>query len=994
MRPTNEKLPVILMDRRCESPHFLRDSGEQSSFALGLRPIDDNLGSEFFRTPTSLVRDKRMPQAPRLFPRRLSSLVLVLSLLTLGCTEGDKFFVSPVAPLPGNFNGTDVRDNNRASDGRAFSENGFSIDEVRVEVVTRSSELVGPESSNSPSYVTILRSGSRIFASHGDAGGLTKSVELIPPDQDRNQAISLASAIIVPLRLNNYQGINGPLASVNSNNNAWLLIYAYNTFTQLGSAGGLGPRRALAAHVFLLDRRNDPLSQDSRLGDLEFGWQRQGQQLPLLFQEAGEDVVSFAAISDGLVGTAEFTSTASAHGPTTTLPVNGAPGPNSYQFGQDMTRLGLLITQLKADDPATTENDARLVTQYASFDLAQLNFESSVEFPVPMGHFQADNIGVFQGATAYDPGLIRVSNQHAFLILKDATRMPGTPNIMVSDQVLTVLTARDQRDGSSDLIPALDTDLSLNGINRGFHGQGIGERAEFLSQAGILGPDEGLNNQTVIFFRVNDNSMVADLDTDFQLHAGAVDSTKGSGLEGTLLNLPQRLSTHGDAPGTPFSDPVLNPQIALSRDASYAVLCYRQNEMSTQGPGIAANAVIFKTDTASGFPGSRFSPELRIDNGPLDPDRVSMGQVAPVNSLAIQDLLAPGIGQQSDTVLASLIYEQSFTNQDRVFARPIQVNTNGPTSFSLVSEVELESNNLVLSNLDPNTGRSAFSFPEGSVDLSDFQLIDIGTGPAQSHELLAVFVKEADDTNSDDGVGDRDVIAQQITLDLSTANAGLGFRARIDNTDEGQGQGMPERTSLVSVRVPNGRSLAATNGLPNTVTLLFTQPTAGNISGPLGLFARVLDLGLFRASANQIFRPNLNEDPLRLDARSGPFQTTTLSGPDRLTAFPFRKQGNPGILVDGNRSLVFFIQDGHLFASESDNVFSFSNQQGLPAPEIVDHEGFGGDILSPNDVVIAPFDRGTGSTATGAIILYLKQESVGGDKRALVRVVNVAQRPF
>ncbi|MDF1660547.1 MAG: hypothetical protein P1V97_02160 [Planctomycetota bacterium] len=936
-----------------------------------------------------------MPQAPRLSPNGLLvKLLLLLSLLSLGCTDGDKFFISPVANLPGNFNGTDVRDNNRAADGLAFSENGISIDEVRVEVVTKTSELVGPESPTEPSFMTVLRSGARVFASHGNGEGLTQSVELTPPDQDRNQAVSLASAILVPLRLNNYQGINGALGDVNANNQAWVLIYAYNTFTQLGGAGGLGPRRALSAHVFLPSRRKQPLSQDSRLGALEFGWQRQGQQITLLQQEAGEDVVSFAALSDGLIGTAEFTSAASAHSPTMTIPVNGAPGANSYQFGQDMTRLGLLITQIKNDDPSTTENDARLVTQYASFDLAQLNFESSVEFAVPNRHFQPDNVGVFQGATAYDPGLIRVSNQHAFLILKDATRTPNTTNIVTSDQVLTVLTAVDQRDGSSALIANLDTDLSLNGINRGFHGQGIGETAQFLNQAGILGPDEGLTNQTVIFFRVNDNNPVGDPDTDFQLHAAAVDSTKGSGLEGTLSNLPQRLSTHGDTPGVPFSDPVLDPQIALSRDASYAILCYRQNEMASNGPGIAANALVFKTSTASGFPGSRFSPEIRVDNGNLDPDRVLMGQVAPVTDLSIQSLLFPGVGQQSDTVFASLFYEQSFTNQDRVFARPIQINITGPTTASLVSEIELESNNLVLSNRDPNTGRVAFSFPEDSVNLRDFQLIDIGTGPAQSRELLAVFVKEADDTNTDDGVGDRDVIAQQITLDLTTANAGLGFRARIDNTDEVQGAGLPARTELVAVRVPNSRSLSATNSIPNTVTILFKQPSAGNITGPLGLFARVLDLGQFRASANQIFRPNLSEDPLRLDSRPGPFQMLSLGGPDRLTAFPFRKQGNPGILVDGDRTLLFFLQDGHIRASESIGVFSFSNSQGLPAPELVDNEGFGSDVQSTSDVVIAPFDRGQGSTATGAVILYLKQDSMGGNKRALVRIVTPVPRPF
>lgn len=936
-----------------------------------------------------------MAQAPRLSQNGfLVYLFFMLACLSVGCTEGDKFFVSPMANLPGNFTGTDVRENNRATDGLAFSENGFSIDEVRVEVVTKTSELVGPESSTGPSYMTVLRSGARIFAAHGDARGLTRTVELTPPDQDRNLDVSLASAILVPLRLNNYQGLNGAIGAVNDNNEAWVLIYAYNTFTQLGSTGGLGPRRALSAHVFLPANRTQSVSQDSRLGTLEFGWQRQGQQISLLQEQAGEDVVSFAALSDGLVGTAEFTSTASAHSPTMTLPVNGAPGANSYQFGQDMTRLGLLITQMKNDDPGTPENDARLVTQYASFDLAQLSFESSVEFAVPNRHFQPDNIGVFQGATAYDPGLIRVSNQHAFLVLKDATRTPNTTNIVTSDQVLTVLTSVDQRDGSSALVPNLDTDLSLNGINRGFHGQGVGETAEFLTQAAILGPDEGLTNQTVIFFRVNDNTSTGDADTDFQLHAAAVDSTKGSGLEGTLSNLPQRLSEHRDTPGVPFSDPVLDPQIALSRDASYAILCYRQNEMASNGPGIAANTLIFKTDTASGFPGSRFSSELRVDNGNLDPDRVLMGQVAPVSSLAIQSLLVPGVGQQSDTVLASLLFEQSFMNQDRVFARPIQINTTGPTTVSLISEVELETNNLVLSNRDPNTGRVAFSFPEGTVNLRDFQLIDIGTGPVQSHELLAVFAKEADDTNSDDGVGDRDIIAQQITLDLSTANAGLGFRARIDNTDEVQGAGLPARTELVALRVPNSRSLAATNSIPNTVTILFKQPSAGNITGPLGLFARVLDLRRFRASANQIFRPNLNEDPLRLDARPGPFQLLSLGGPDRLTAFPFRKQGSPGILVDGSRTLLFFLQDGHLLASESTDIFSFSNNQGLPAPELVDHEGLGSDIQSISDVVVAPFDRGQGSTATGAVILYLKQDSMGGNKRAFVRIVNPVPRPF
>jgi hypothetical protein len=972
---------------------------DQEKLQKDLEPRD--LMVTQFRQNPKLPFDNRSPKDWRMaFQNQLKAILLItascLGILGSGCTEGDKFFVSPRTALPGNFSATDVRNNNLAADALAFSENAASIDEVRVEMASHSSDLLGPQSSAKDSFVVLLRSGPRLFAAHSDTIQLTETVELTAPDQDRNKTVALNSAIIVPLRLNDYRNQAG-LASpnVNDNNEAWLLVYAYDTFTNQNSPIGIGPRRALAAHVFLPAKRLDPVSTDSRLGDLVFGWQTQGRIIRLPFNQTGEDVVGFAAMSDGLVGNAEFRSQASAHSPTTTIPIKGAPGPNSYRFGQDMTRLGLLVTQFKNDDPATPENDSRLVTHYSSFDFAQLNFELAQEFPVPPGHFPGSNVGVFQGATAYDPGIVRISNQHAFLVLKDATRSPNTSNIIVTDQVLTVLTSIDQRDGTSALKGNLDTDLSLNGADRGLHGQGIGEQAQFLTGASILGPDEGLLNQTVLFFRASDNNtLLGDLDTDFQLHAAAVDSTPGAVLEGTLLNLPQRLSQHRDVMGTPFLDPVLDPKLALSRDGLYALVSYRQNEDSSARQGVALNALVFKTNSLSGFPGSRFSTERRIDNGPQDPNRIN-SMVADVRDFQIQNLITPACGQQTDTALISLIYEQSFNNQDRVFIRPLRVDLSNQSTLTLAAEVELETNNLTPSSFDPITNRSAFSFIENTVDLTQFRLVDIGVGPnGQSHELLAVFSKEADDLDDNDGRGDIDIVAQQITVNLNPnqPTATPGFRARLDDTDEGMGLGVTNRSQLYAVVIPKlSASTTATNSQPNTVSIIFKQPSAGNISGPLGLFVRVLDLKRFRASDSQLFEPPLTDPPQRLDARQSDVQPLTLAGSDRLNPLAIRQQGRPAVLVDGPRMLTFFLQDGHLFASETLDGFTFSNRGGLPDPQIVDNEGFGSNIQSPADLFIAPFDNGQCSSANGAVLVYLKEDKTGSDKRALIRIV---VRPF
>lgn len=926
--------------------------------------------------------------------------ILALSLLLVSasaCTEGDKFFVAQRLDRPGNFLGTAVDDANIATDGLAFSENGLSVDELRIEHAQRPSDKVNGVSGNPDAFVILFRAGNRIFAAQSDANSLTPAVELTAPDRDFSVPVSLADALLIPLRFNNYVNASGQsLVSVNDKNLHWLVVYSYQTFNNQPNSG-VGPRRALASHVFRTPLKNTPLTTDPQfplLGDFEFGWQVLGQQVPLPTTKAGEDVVGHAVVSDGLIGTAEFTSSASAHSPTSTAPVTGAPGQNSLRFGDDMSRLGLLVFQFDDNDAMAPDDDSRIALQFTSFNFNQLRFLAASEVQPPPGHFNPDNVGVFQGATAYDPAQVRVSNQHVFVILRDATRMANSRDIVSSENVLSVLTIADDLDGTCSVRLNIDADLSVNGSNRGFHGQGLNEMANFAQSGCIFGPDEGLEDETVIVFNVADSSTSNDLDTDTQVHAAVISSLKGAASEGQLTDDPRRLSVHNDTAGTPFTDPALNLNCQLSRDGDYVLIAYRQNEDSAQGQGLALNALIYKTDTAMSFP-MRFSSELRVDDGPQDMSRVVTGPaVLPVQDFAFQSRVALRCGQQTDSAAVAVVYEQSDGNQDRVFVRPFEVQLTDPPAIQLADDLEIDSQNLVKSTFNATLNTDEFSFIEGSVQLSQFRLLDIGVDSQnKAGEFVLVYPKEVDDIDTDDGRGDIDILAQGISLDIATDQAQLTFRGRIDNTDEGNGLGQMRRTELIAV-VPTPTRAAASGPMtsPDSITIFFTQPSSGNISGGFGMFARSLRLDQFRAATGMVFfenivSPGIGSAPVRIDARQSSLTTLGLHSGDRLTRNSLVRHDAPAILQNGTRMLLLFLQDGHLFASESQDGVNFTKFGQLPDPNLVDNESFGTNIVDPADIFIAPLDNSQCGNTAGTVILYIKRDSANGDRRILLRRV-------
>jgi hypothetical protein len=293
------------------------------------------------------------------------------------------------------------------------------------------------------------------------------------------------------------------------------------------------------------------------------------------------------------------------------------------------------------DDPATTSHEARLSLLFSGFDLERLRFESAFEIAPKAGHFEPDNTGIFRGATAFEPGRVLVSNQHAALILDDVKRMPGTLEVQSRESVATILTIVDDGLGRCRPRLDLDADLSLNGPTRGFHGSGLNERARLVESLGFLGPDEGLSDETVLFLLVNDgHGGNNDPDSDEQIYAAAINSARRGRLEGSLVNAPRRVSTHRDSPSTSVSDPVLDPRLSLMRDGRAALILYRQAESSGQGPGIALNGVLFKTSPASGFPGSRFSLEARLDGAPSDSSRSFVGSNG-LELRAVSDMALP-----------------------------------------------------------------------------------------------------------------------------------------------------------------------------------------------------------------------------------------------------------------------------------------------------------------------------------------------------------------
>jgi hypothetical protein len=370
---------------------------------------------------------------------------------------------------------------------------------------------------------------------------------------------------------------------------------------------------------------------------------------------------------------------------------------------------------------------------------------------------------------------------------------------------------------------------------------------------------------------------------------------------------------------------------------------------------------------------------------------------------------------QSDTQLINVIWEQSDTSEDRVYIRQLKVDTtNNPPVVTLGSTDELEKGNPVLGDAilnafqDPsgnfNVGtvvRNSFDFLEGDVDLTEFELVDLGNdSTGKGGGLLVLYSKTTDGTDSDGNVYDRSVLAAEwdgtsftdraevsrnvfedaiATLPADVINGtnilgtqtktlagGMNFQVSsgaplaLNNNGSGptnvpftvpfgggavtpgrpKGKGL-QKQLVKGISVPANPAIeSAPSQSPTSTIIICTCPTGDNANSSRGLHTRKFDHTLRATKGNTA----TFGDQFVPTAGSG-VRSRGTTAPDALepTRLDHMTGGDVtsliGVNVAGTTVTIMFMQDAHLWLSTTTDGITYTNDgKGSADPFLVDND--------------------------------------------------------
>lgn len=313
--------------------------------------------------------------------------------------------------------------------------------------------------------------------------------------------------------------------------------------------------------------------------------------------------------------------------------------------------------------------------------------------------------------------------------------------------------------------------------------------------------------------------------------------------------------------------------------------------------------------------------------------------------------------------------------------------TNGTTTLFGLSAFA----NRICSNL--NFLQSTDAGGSGSTATSTAGAI-VGAG-----DVLVVFAKNTDNTISDGNFFDRKVIAARYTGGSTIADRAVISR----NVHENATNAGALRTNLSQIVPRSTKATITTAALApdNGTYIYFTAPQGDNNSSPTSVWSRHFKVQASNTSATPftgLFFPTVGANAATNAFSTGGSSSTGLST-DALFKDPIRLdrnlRGNAAFLqtvTKGKQVIVFIRQDNHIWASTTQNGDEYTNQSGLPTPQLVDNNTSSSNSgVAPggatNVALITCRKIDSNCDSTSGTILVILKDDVQANLRAYVRVL-------
>jgi hypothetical protein len=353
-------------------------------------------------------------------------------------------------------------------------------------------------------------------------------------------------------------------------------------------------------------------------------------------------------------------------------------------------------------------------------------------------------------------------------------------------------------------------------------------------------------------------------------------------------------------------------------------------------------------------------------------ETVTSWNTLPVNSATWQGKLGYRLGFQSNRNIMSVLYEQSDSTEDRLFASQITVTlgTTGTPTHAATTPLEFDATATVVghdnfdatntANANSFTTRDTFRFLDGDVNVfSSVMSCDLGADSAGAGGgILVVYHKVVDGTSSDNDHGDSNVIAVRVAPGQTAIGAGdraiisrnLNENAAIPAAPAPMTNPIPQFTSsnsgtssvawdarvLKLVCVANNTDIVNNADYSgNGVYIYMTDSRSQNNNDPTGLFTRKHETDE-RRNAQTALGPNIGDRmvPLAAIAVSDP----TYAEPARIDHLQSNNVTQLQCCQAGESVLLTFMQENHIWGQVTADGLTYLASGGAPNPALVDND--------------------------------------------------------
>jgi hypothetical protein len=505
-----------------------------------------------------------MPRFPKLV---LAVLAVTLLVAAGGCRKkrGSTTYVSGEGIFTtDDFPGGAVQDHNVADDARAMSPSGQSV---------AAPPRFQQNGRRGAAIVVYDLGASGLYAQHFDGETWTPPVSLGANDMNPPTAVA-GTAGIAFLNTEDH-----PSDTARERDGDAVIIWEATDF---GAVPGDGPNVCLFSTYFNVSMRDDPAAN--------YGFQPFADRISTLEDDATEDIISTALVSDGLCGEARWSQAAPA-----------------YDWGDLTTGLAVAWIQAQDNDPAVGfQSDWYLAS--STWDLAQPGDTEVPLLPGPMARlpvlgFGASDTGLTSEETTMRSEMISYNNTLLYVLSSRASATSAAGHD-ASNPVFWSLLVMD----TDVTVQALTWDLLATSVSAPVAlvlstpdsslGDSVESQAAFVDHGGmfagsfrtsrhsVYGSDEGLSRTLVLSLALEDpdHTDFGEPASDGRLLLSEIDPGTGALLEIVALDaedddisdssttqLTSRISRNGDYIWVAFSKPADLAPTGPSADDHYAV---------------------------------------------------------------------------------------------------------------------------------------------------------------------------------------------------------------------------------------------------------------------------------------------------------------------------------------------------------------------------------------------------------------------------------------